>query len=111
MEARSLGQVSVTFEFSRHVGPRYIHGGVTLQFDSLRPHSFESRANWPTTDQYEADIRGEVERVLLERLGSLDHCQVTLKGITWDAVNSCAAGFAQAARAATLMAFEVGRGL
>ena len=111
MEARSLGNVSVTFEFSRLVGPRYIHGGVSLQFDSLRPYSFESRAKWPTTDQYEAHIRREVERVLLERLGSLDNCQVTLKGITWDAVYSCAVGFSHAARAATLMAFEVGRGL
>jgi hypothetical protein len=100
-------QVVVSFEFSRHVGPRFVHGAVRLRFDSLRPYSFESRARWPTTDNYEAEFRREVEAVLRERLGSVDRCQVILEDITWDAVNSCAAGFARAARAATEMAFQV----
>src|SRR5262249_52932732 len=44
MRARDApGQVEITFRYSRHVGPRQVHGGLTLQFDSLRPYAFVSR--------------------------------------------------------------------
>jgi hypothetical protein len=101
------GQVVVSFEFSRYTGPRFVHGAVRLRFDSRRPYSFESRVRWPASDNYEAEIRREVEAVLREHLGSLDSCEVVLEDITWDQVASCAAGFARAARAATEMAFVV----
>ena len=107
MNRRAPGQVVVTFEYSRHMGPKYEHGGVRLRFESLRPYSFESRARWPTEDNYEAQIRAAVESVLLERCGVLDRCQVVLEDIIWDAVDSCAVGFEKAARAATEMAFAV----
>jgi hypothetical protein len=97
----------VSFEYSRHMGPRYVHGGVRLRFDSLRPYSFESRAQWPATDNYEAQIRAVVESVLLERCGALDRCQVVLEDIMWHDVDSCAVGFEKAARVATEMAFVV----
>jgi hypothetical protein len=101
------GCVVVSFEFSRFTSARFVHGGLRLRFDSLRPYSFESHVQWPSSDNYEVEIRREVEAVLKERLGSLDRCQVVLEGITWDPVNSCGAGFARAARAATEMAFQV----
>ena len=106
MNHRTPGQVVVTFEFSRHMGPKYEQGGVRLRFDSLRPYSFESRAQWPT-DNYDAQVRAAVERVLLERCGTLHMCQVVLEDIVWDEVDSCAIGFEKAARAATEMAFVV----
>ena len=31
-QARGPGQIEVTIEYFRHVGPRYIHGGLTLSF-------------------------------------------------------------------------------
>ena len=101
------GGIEVTLEFMRHVGPRYIHGGVTLQFDSNLPYAFSSNAVWPTSDNYEVAIREAVENVLLERLGNLDKTRVLLKGVTWDEVNSCEAGFRRAALVATKAAFEV----
>jgi hypothetical protein len=70
MNHRTPGQVVVTFEYSRHMGPKCEHGGVRLRFDSLRPYSFESRAQWPD-DNYDAQVRAAVEHVLLERCGAL----------------------------------------
>jgi len=101
------GGIEVTLEFSRHLGPRYIHGAVTLQFDSHLPYAFVSSAVWPTSDNYETAIREAVEEVLLMRLGNLSKTRVVLKRVGWDDVNSCEAGFRRAARAATKVAFEV----
>jgi hypothetical protein len=101
------GQVQITFSYSRHVGPTFIHGGLTLQFDSLRPYSFVSRAQWPSTDNYETSVREAIEHVLRERQGHLDSTSVVLVRIEWDDVNSCPLGFERAAVAATRAAFEV----
>jgi hypothetical protein len=102
-----VGGVEVTLEFSRHLGPRCIHGAVTLQFDSNLPYSFVSSAVWPASDNYETAIREAVEEVLLMCLGNLSKTRVVLKHVGWDEVNSCEAGFRSAARAATKAVFEV----
>ncbi len=105
--ARYPGQVEISFRYSRHVGGTFVHGGLTLQFDSLRPYSFVSRAQWPSTDNYEMSIREVVEQVLQERQGHAETTSVVLKHIEWDDVNSCQLGFRRAAAAATRAAFEV----
>jgi hypothetical protein len=45
--AKHPGQVEITFRYARHVGPMHVHGGLTLQFDELKPYAFVSRAQWP----------------------------------------------------------------
>jgi hypothetical protein len=105
--AKHPGQVEITFRYSRHVGPTYVHGGRTLQFDSLRPYAFVSRAQWPSTDNYEESIREAVEKVLLERQGHMESTSVVLKDVEWDEIASCQLGFRRAAAAATRAAFEV----
>lgn len=104
---KSAGQVEVSFSYSRHVGPRYIHGAVTLQLDATQPYSFSSVAHWPTGESYEAQIRESVEEVLLEHQGHLHKTSVVLKKIEWDDAASCEAGFRRAARAACQAAFIV----
>src|SRR5687767_5992368 len=106
VHAKGPGQIEVTFEFARHVGPRFIHGAVTLSFDALRPYAFISKAQWPHTDNCEAAIRKAVEEVLLEYQGHLKSTEVILKRIRWDEVASCEAGFSRAAREATKSAFN-----
>ncbi len=106
-QAKGTGQVEVTIEYFRHVGPRYVHGGLTLSFDSLQPYSFASEASWPNGDNYEADVRIAVEQELISRLGSLERTRVILKRISWDSVSSCQVGFERAARAAASAAFEL----
>lgn len=101
------GGIEVTFEFSRHVGPRYIHGGVTLMFDAHLPYAFISTAVWPSADNYERAVKEAVEEVLIERLGNLEKVRVQLKGIKWDDISSCQEGFKRAAKAATREAFDV----
>jgi hypothetical protein len=102
------GQVEVSFRFARHVGPRFVHGAVTLQFDSLGPFSFTSKAIWPTSDNYDLAVRDEVQTVIEELQGHLGSTSLTLKAIKWEDVASRESGFRQAARAATEAAFKVG---
>lgn len=100
------GQIRISLEYRRHVGPRFVHGAVELNFDALGPPGFFSRAAWPRGDDYEAAVREEVEQALRERLGDSTPVRVTLESITFDDVSSCEVGFRKAARAATLAAFE-----
>lgn len=85
----------------------YIHGGLTLQFDSLQPYAFVTRAQWPSTANYETSIREAVEEVLRERQGHMESTLVVLTQIEWDDIASCEVGFRKAAVAATRAAFEV----
>src|SRR5215470_12048946 len=91
------GQVEITFRYSRHIGPRHIHGGLTLQFDALKPYAFVSHARWPGTDNYEGSIREAIEQILQQRQGHLASTLVVLASIEWDEVASCALGFQKAA--------------
>jgi len=106
-ERRNPGQVEISFRYSRHVGPTHIHGGLTLRFDSLRPYSFVSRAQWPESDNYELAVREAVEQALVDRQGHIKSTRVVLERIEWDSINSCELGFRRAATAATRAAFEV----
>jgi hypothetical protein len=85
----------------------YVHGGLTLQFDSLKPYAFVSRAHWPSTANFETSIRAAVEEVLRERQGDIESTLVVLTKIEWDDIASCEVGFQRAAAAATRAAFEV----
>ena len=101
------GQVEITFEYSRHLGPTSIHGAVRIQLDALKPYSFRSEAVWPIGDDYTNVVREEVEATLLERVGSLSKTSVLLKSISFDHVNSSPEGFRRAARAAIEASFSV----
>jgi hypothetical protein len=105
---KSIGEIEVHFKFARHMGPKFIHGAVTLQFEAGRPYSFSSNAHWPSSgDNYEQAIRLTVEETLTAVQGHLNTTSVLLKSIEWDDISSCHSGFERAARAATLAAFEV----
>jgi hypothetical protein len=103
----NLGQIEITLVYARHVGGEYVHGGITLQFDSLRPYAFVSQACWPGTDDYDGAIRQAVEQTLPELQGHMGSTLVVLKRIEWDDVGSCEFGFRTAAAVATRAAFEV----
>jgi hypothetical protein len=108
--AKGPGLVEVSFRFARPVGPRSVHGAVTLQFDASGPFSFRSEISWPTSDNYDRAVHEEVQAVIRKLQGHLDCTSVKLTAIEWDDVASCESGFRQAARAATEAAFRVGRG-
>jgi hypothetical protein len=105
---KTIGEVEVQLKFARHMGPRFIHGAVTLQFSAGRAYSFSSNAHWPSTNEnYEQAIRLAIEETLAAIQGHLNTTSVVLKSIEWDEISSCQSGFERAARAATLAAFEV----
>ena len=107
VEVKRPGQVEISIRYLRHVGPKDVHGGLTLRFDSLQPYAFESQVEWPAGDGYESAIRETVEERLRAFQGSLDATLVVLTHVEWDDVASCEVGFRRAAAAATRAAFEL----
>ncbi|MFA5120183.1 hypothetical protein [Zavarzinia sp.] len=101
------GQVKISFGYLRHIGPMFMHGGLTLQFESPRPYAFISRVQWPDNENYENAIHEAVEKVLLELQGHIETTLVILTQIEWDEINSSEEGFRRAAAAATRAAFDV----
>ena len=104
---QSAGQVSISFEYTRHIGPRYIHGGVTILFDALKNYSFTSNVSWPTGENYDDDIRVSIEDAIRSIQGHIEFPAVVLDKIIWNEFSSCRSGFIRAARAATLAAYDV----
>jgi hypothetical protein len=98
-------QTQISLRYYKHIGPKYLHGDVTLQFDSLQPYSFSSEAKWPNAGNYDEQIRQAVEEALLEHQRYLNRMRVVLKKIEWDEIESCALGFQLAAKAAVHAAF------
>jgi hypothetical protein len=101
------GQVEISITYRRHIGPTFVHGGLTLQFDSLKPYAFVSQARWPSVANYEDTIRKAVEQALRARQGHLRTTLVVLRRIECDDVESSELGFRNAAVAATRAAFEL----
>jgi len=83
-----------------------VHGAVALQFSTAASFQFTSEATWPGPDDYTAAVL-EAVRGTLAAKGVLAATTCKLIAVEWDAVASCRQGFAAAARAATLAAFEV----
>lgn len=100
------GEVTVAFDYSRHLGPRFVHGAVTLRFSGADSFAFSSSATWPTSEDYTSAIEAAVRDVLASK-GALNRTACKLVAIRWDDISSCQAGFSAAARAAVLAAFEV----
>jgi hypothetical protein len=103
--ARSIGETKVTFEYAQHVGPRFIHGGVTLKFEPANQFAFHSIVQWPTADNYAASVENGVRLALASR-GVIDCYRCTLEAIKWHDHDSSATGFERAARAATIGLLE-----
>jgi hypothetical protein len=79
MMVRQIGETTVTFEYAQHVGPRFIHGGVT-------------------------SVERGVKMALASRGGLCYRC--TLETIKWHDLDSSAIGFERAAKAATIGLLE-----
>jgi hypothetical protein len=108
MNKRSGNRPSMPFatcEIRRNVGPRGIHGGVTLEFAPATVFAFSSSANWPKGDDYDAYVEKAVREALAE-IGVTATLSCRLTAITWREVDSCAVGFMLAARHATFASFD-----
>ncbi len=97
----------VSFEFLRHVGPRFIHGAVRLVFHEAAEFSFVSQAEWPPGENHDSAVSCAVQEVLAANGSRSLNTRVVLRSITWDPINSSESGFQRAARAATQAALCV----
>lgn len=77
--SKGPGQVEVSFRFARCVGPRFVHGAVTLSFDASGLFAFTSEVKWPTSDNYDLVVMEEVQTILRELQGHREHTSVKLK--------------------------------
>jgi hypothetical protein len=82
------------------VGPRGVHGCVTLSFNRANEFSLTCEAKWPEGDDYSAAIKEEIQSTLTE-LSLPFEVACTLKSIGWHPIDSCQNGFTAAARHAT----------
>jgi hypothetical protein len=96
----------VSFSFRRHVGPRFVHGAVTLTFEQSNQFVFISTVTWPD-EVLDKVVANAVKEALATGGAQTVAMQVVLKAIEWDEVHSSASGFARAARAATLAAMRL----
>jgi len=95
----------VTLEYSQHLGPTYIHGGVTLSFEEAPGFTFRSAAKWPASDRLDAFVERGVRSALSSR-GLEEKYACTLESIVWHDVHSSGRGFERAAYAATIGLLE-----
>ncbi len=103
MSLRRPLYVSATCESHRNVGPRGVHGCVTLEFEPASEFSFSSSANWPAGDNYDSIVEAAVRETMSEmRLTRMYACRLT--SIKWHDVDSCAKGFALVSRFAVFAA-------
>ena len=105
MTPRRPNYTSATCEMHRNHGPKGVHGCVTLEFKRASAARFSSSVNWPSSDNYDLVI----ERAILAALGEIESAHLyecRLVNISWHPIDSCAAGFAMAARLATHAALD-----
>lgn len=96
---------STTCETHRNVGPRGIHGCVTLEFERAPEFRFSSSVTWPQGNNYDLAIENAVRDALIEiKTDHIFACR--LVGIRWHPIDSCQAGFVFVSRCATHAALE-----
>ena len=105
MPAPKPGHVQVSYTYNRVIGPRLVHGSVTLAFSPAVAFSFRDDVTWPDGMNYSKAVEASVREVLAARNALAHH--VILKAAAFDDVNSSEPGFRTAARIATESAFEV----
>jgi hypothetical protein len=95
----------VTLEYSQHIGPTCVHGGVTLSFEAAQRFSFRSAAQWPSSDQLDSFVERGV-RSALNAHGLVEKYACTLNSVVWHEIHSSGLGFERAAYAATIGLLE-----
>jgi hypothetical protein len=103
---RAPGEVAISLQYARHLGPRYAQAGISLRFEGGPAFSFSSIAEWPDED-CTAAVREGVESALIEHLGALPNVRVVLERVEWHEVDSSMNAFKQAARGAVLASLTV----
>lgn len=96
----------VSMSINRNVGPRSVHGAVTLGFRTSDVFEFCSQVIWPEDDNYDSNVLAGIHEGFIQCLSQIPPCKVTLSAIDYHPMNSCAAGFQSAARNATIAACE-----
>jgi len=105
MQSNRPEYASATCETHRNVGPRGVHGGVTLEFERSAEFSFVSEVTWPAGDNLDAAVENAVRKALA-KIQSIYNYRCRLVAIKWHPVDSCQAGFAFVATRATHAALD-----
>ena len=103
---KAPGEVTVSLQFARHLGPRYAQAAVTLTFSPAPEYSFESAVTWPDVD-CTSFVKAGVEAAFTEMTGGLPHTRVVLTAMEWHTVDSSQKAFEQAAYGATVASLTV----
>lgn len=105
MQPQRPAYASASLETHRNVGPRGVHGGLTLEFERSAEFSFSSEVTWPDRDNYDATVENAVREALADIQSNYNY-RCRLVDIKWHPVDSCQAGFAFVATRATYAALD-----
>ncbi len=95
-----LGGIEVQYRFRRHVGPRYVHGDVVIDFATSESYRFASEVQWPSDNWTAAVERGAIDGLREAGYDPDQGVQITLREVQVQEVDSCEAGFYKAAKCA-----------
>jgi len=98
-------------EFHRHLGGRSIYAKVVLDAEPSDTFSFTSSVTWPDprAEYYEEFVLdGILDELFTHSYHAVLGLRIHLKEIGWHEIDSCAAGYYQAARLAVkeILAFD-----
>lgn len=99
-----------TSEFHKHLGGRSIYAKLILEAEPAETFSFTSEVTWPDPkpEYYESFVLdGILDELFTRSWDSIFGLKVRLVEIGWHEVDSCAAGYYQAARLAMKQIIEI----
>jgi hypothetical protein len=96
------GQIKISFQFSEHVGPRFIAAGLTMRLEYADDYKFVSNAVWESDDYTEAVDRGVLDGLIESKIDPELGIHVTLLQINFDPIDSSWMSFYAAAKSVVL---------
>ena len=93
-----LGQIKISFQFSEHVGPRFIAAGLTMRLEYADDYKFVSNAVWESEDYTEAVERGVLDGLIESEIDPELGIHITLLQVDFDPIDSSWMAFYAAAK-------------
>jgi hypothetical protein len=105
-----LGQIKISFQFSEHVGPRFITAGLTVKLEYADDFKFVSNVVWESDDYTEAIERGIFDGLIESEIDPELGIHITLLQVDVDPIDSSEMAFYAAAKSIVLSRVAISQG-
>ncbi len=97
-----LGYIKISFQFSEHVGARFIAAGLTLRLEYADDYKFVSNAVWESEDYTKAVERGVFDGLIESEINPELGIHITLLQVAFHPIDSSEMAFYAAAKSVVL---------